>query len=661
MDSGETNGEEAVLDGYIDSLVMRGLDRRHPVFSGIDWGASMQSLVPALAPLLREAVVIVEEPKPVAPNDPAPGGNSCILHGEKASELAARLERGTWISVGRPFKFPDGVDFRATDPDATLNASGAPTGEWIWQLNRHWEWGAMARLYLGTGDERYAKLVCSWIRRWLTQSPPPSFDCNARQATWRTIEIGIRLAGSWTTVLGALRRFPGFDDRLFCAWLGAWAEQAYFTWQHRKSNNWLHMEMNGLVHAGVALPFHRDAARWRRDAIDALVESVHNQVHPDGMQFELSASYHLVCISNYRRAAEALKACGHTVPESLTNAIALMHEPLRQLARPDGTCWNFQDSHAIKLGNQLRLLPENHRGANDGWFIDGSGNPPVERHSLLKYAGYGVLRSGWEKHALNLAFDGGPFGAAHQHEDKLSFQLMAHGTDLIGEAGIVDYADSPQRRYSSTTLAHSTALVDGAGQNRRHGFSRDNIDLLAESGLESDLHAEVPWLRARYCDGYGPERIAVTHERTIGLAAEDLVIIRDHFVANDGAEHRIELLFHVMVETVEADEEDVSLVSRGPAGNVALRSRRGDSADLKGAIVTGGDGPDLRGWSASPGDVVQAFWQLIPRPCWTVSAAFRDEIVIVTAIRCFAPGARAIAPDLNLRHFEIPSGEARTD
>ena len=34
------------------------------------------------------------------------------------------------------------------------------------------------------------------------------------------------------------------------------------------------------------------------------------------------------------------------------------------------------------------------------------------------------MRSGWDRKALFLGFEVGPFGAGHQHEDKLSIEIV---------------------------------------------------------------------------------------------------------------------------------------------------------------------------------------------------------------------------------------------
>ena len=239
------------------------------------------------------------------------------------------------------------------------------------------------------------------------------------------------------------------------------------------------MEMNGLMHAGVHFPFHKDATTWREQATEVFLQEIAIQFHPDGHQVELSASYHGVCFHNYMRAVQALHQGGYTVDPRLEQCLQDQLKPLRALAHHDqrGKCFDFQDSQQAYVGNYLKRCPESWLIEGDQWFIDGSGPTPSTLHHYLPNAGYAIMRSGYGPDALSVAFDGGPYGDGHQHEDKLGIQIYARGKDIIGEAGKVDYHDTPERRYSLTTLGHSTAIVDGMGQNRGKTYW-DNRDAI---------------------------------------------------------------------------------------------------------------------------------------------------------------------------------------
>ena len=63
------------------------------------------------------------------------------------------------------------------------------------------------------------------------------------------------------------------------------------------------------------------------------------------------------------------------------------------------------------------------------------GHAPAETSHAFPYAGYYVMRSGWDSDARWLWFDGGPFGYGHQHEDKLEIMVTAYREAFLVDPG----------------------------------------------------------------------------------------------------------------------------------------------------------------------------------------------------------------------------------
>lgn len=594
------------------------LDPDHPAMSGADL-----SNLRDVAERTRRAVVCVPIPK-------TPGINPRIGRpGDTPEAFLKRCREGTWRSVGREYAMPDGPEYNVS-PDPILNSGNREFGEWTWQLNRHAEWRVAAVHYHHHGDAFAADCVATWLKKWLETCPAPTQEFNTERSSWRTIEIGIRLGSTWPPVISAFKDAAEFDDVLWLAWLDSIAEQCGFVWENRKLNNWLLMEMNGLLHAGVQFPFFRDAATWRKNATDTFVAETDIQFHADGFQRELSSGYQTVCVREYLWAYRLLKSAGYEVPPGFTAPISGMRTAWRAMARPDGRVFGFQDSGRVHLEGQIRTLEEELREDADRFFI-GEGPPPEKRCDLLPNAGYACLRSGWDKRDTAVAVDVGPFGDAHQHEDKLSIQIWAAGEDLIGEAGLVDYADSPERRYSLGTLAHSTAIVDGHGQNRGQDYVKAQIPMDAKVEAEHDFDCAEPWIRARYDEGYGPDSaIDVVHERTVTLKSVSRIEVRDRLTAQDGRSHRAEILYHVLKDQYAVDGN--AFVTKDTGANVRISAVRADGNAIEMTHVCAGDGPDLRGWAKPPFDPNSGRHDLAPRPCVTFSAEFEQSVEIVTTI-----------------------------
>jgi hypothetical protein len=540
--------------------------------------------------------------------------------------------------VGHEFDFPDGLDYHCS-PDPALNTAGQPYGEWTWQLNRHDEWLHAAHLYYETQDDFYAKTVSAWLRNWLMQCPCPAEDHRNGQGPWRTIEIGIRMGRTWPQILSAFIDNSAFDNTLLLSWLQCYAEQAAFVYQYRKRNNWLLMEMNGLMHAGIQVWMHKDARKWRQQATDVLIAETREQFHPDGMQRELSTSYHIVCFSNYLWTVQILHHAGFEVDPRLEDCLKNTLKPLRALACGDGYLFNFQDSKAGRIQSVLQRCPPEWLRDSDQWFLGDGDHPPEQTCHLLANSGYAVLRSGYQAGDTAVAFDGGPFGDGHQHEDKLSIQVYAGGTLLLGDAGIVDYNDSPERFYSLETFAHNTAVVDGWGQNRRTGYYRSPRPKIEESpDLICDLHAAQPWVSAEYAEGYGPEqKHCVRHKRTVTMRSPNLIEVRDEFSSRDHQPHDIEILFHFLTETAKLDQNSrrCSASKKGTDISIAWHC---DHAEVKASVVCGGDDPDLRGW-AEPDSSEDGLLIVVPRPCLTLKANVQDSLIVTSNIHISTPQA----------------------
>jgi hypothetical protein len=77
------------------------------------------------------------------------------------------------------------------------------------------------------------------------------------------------------------------------------------------------------------------------------------------------------------------------------------------------------------------------------------------------------VRSGWDPDALYGFLETAPFGYGHQHEDALTFEVMAFSQPLIGTMGRYTYAGVPKRRYLTGSRGHNVVLIDGQGQAMR--------------------------------------------------------------------------------------------------------------------------------------------------------------------------------------------------
>jgi hypothetical protein len=527
-------------------------------------------------------------------------GSFFMRSGETAAEAAERILRLELISCGTPHQFAGQVDWFA---NPTFNQYR----EWTWQLSRHPEWAVLAEQYRATGDERYAAAFVSLFQSWVRQAVVPRDDVPGNHTLcWRTIEAGIRMGGPWQWALHSFYRSPHFTDDVLVDWYKSIYEHGRRLRLNHRTHNWLIMEMNGLAQIGILYPQLHDAPAWRAYAFERLVQELDRQLYPDGLQYELSTNYHQVNINNYQALLDVCRAYDVPVPAAFHDGLERMHTANLLLMMPDGRLPDLNDGRWYPVAPIARgaatLFPERddfHWAATEGR----AGRPPAATSHAFGYGGYIVLRSGWEPDAIWALLDGGPFGYAHQHEDKLNLLLHAYGRLLLTEGGNYAYDSSEMRRYVLSTRAHNTIRVDGQDQNRRLSFYGVTPDLTEPCGARWRFTAAFDSAEATYDEGYGLTAArTVTHERRVivlkqeaGAATGPLLLVADRLLPLDGAEHGYQALWHLAGE--RASTVGLAAASQDQeAANLTILAAAIPGLEL--SLVAGQETPEWQGWKS---------------------------------------------------------------
>jgi len=287
--------------------------------------------------------------------------------------------------------------------------------------------------------------------------------------------------------------------------------------------NWPTIGCRCMLVVLSAFPELRITEELSEYCLSQLALQIDDQVLPDGVQSELSPHYHDCVVRNLATAASSARLLGRELrPETLAVLRRMLHYG-RQTTVPDGSmqvAFNDSDAACVPAPDASATMA----GLTSGVQTD----KPVLDAELFPYAGVAVLRQRADRGDLYLAFDGGPFGLGHQHEDKLGFWLHAYGRSFIVDSGrhLYDDSDVSFRPYMITTRAHSTICVDGAGQNSRGKpdtwrYDRpDHVHWQRDAGTVRAL--------ARYDLGYGPDNaIDVVHSREIVLVHDRFWVLFD--------------------------------------------------------------------------------------------------------------------------------------
>jgi hypothetical protein len=532
------------------------------------------------------------------------GPTSCTAE-EKAT--ADRALHHDFTSVNIPYRFPAdaGIDWKF-NPTAQPDSKNALNHEWLWQFNRMYHWPSLAHVYRATGRREYADELKSEIRSWIETNPVPAKAENGPYSRWRTIEAGIRMFNSWPeTFFTMLPDREGFPDDVMLEMVDSMREHAEYLDKFQTGGNWKTMESNGLFHVGTLFPEFRDSAKWREDGIERQHEELGIQVYPDGLQRELAPGYHNVALKQFLGTLNLARLNHIAMPENYTNLMEKMFDADLYLCLPDRKFPNFNDSGRGDLlpmfAEGLRIYPEREDWR---WLVTNgkSGHMPQKTSHFFPDGGFAVMRSGWDRNAICLQMDLGPYGTGHQHEDKLSFNIDAYGARLVNEAGVYTYDASPMRKYSLGPAAHNTVFIDGMGQNRRAGpASVMMADPKLPHAWSSDAEFDFVMGTFGHHEGerWGVDRkTGFIHTRRILFVKPGYFVLVDSVTppAGDYATHKYESLFHLDGADASIANETSSVVLTQEAPKAGISILPLTSSDLRVRVVKGQTDPVMQGW-----------------------------------------------------------------
>jgi hypothetical protein len=565
---------------------------------------------------------------------------------ENARKAVDAVLRHDYTVVGIPYSFPGAVDWYF-NPTTAPGSKLPRDNEWMWQLSRHREFATLAQAYRATGDEKFAREFAQLLESWLRDCPVPERKAwNAAGSPWRTIESGIRTSTSWPTALSAFRASPSVSDRLLLDWLKSWIEHGRYLALHPTHGNWLTMEMNGLYHVGTLIPFAKEAETWRNTAAERLQKEMNIQVYPDGAQVELTPGYHNVALRNMLAIPRIAKTYRRELPAGYVAGLEKMFAYDLWAMQPDGDVPHWNDSWGVNVPTILvqgaALFP--HR-RDFLWIASGGkqGTPPEHTSHFFPWAGQVVMRSGWDRKALFLGFEVGPYGAGHQHEDKLSVVIVVNQPVLV-EGGTYDYDASQWRRYVLSSRAHNLVLVDGGDQKRKSVPGSRLAKAPLDAGFQSN--EAFDFARGVYDEGFdGGARARHTRE-VLFDKSNKLFIVRDQLVALDDREHLFEALWHLDTPQLLSDpQKGVYETQIKNGGNLRMVVQTGEGLACR--VVKGQEKPVVQGWlpAESPPRSVR------PIPC-IICGRSGKRIEFCTL---FQPLVTGDEPRVNEAHFHAGS------
>lgn len=640
--AGESPGE-LTPGGAFDAAFFATLDLERPDLAEVGAAVTKHDYPAATKALARH---LRERPTPKFPQTGAtPAPSDRRLGSDSPAERALRLD---FTIIGKPHQFQDKIDWEFMPP-------GVNNTNWPQQLNRHAAWSDLADAYAKTGNPEYVRGLSFLLRDWVAKNPPPNAEGELKKFgdevwwkrggnVWADINAGIRAGEAWPKVFYSVLRSPDLSDEDLVLWMKSFGDHARYLMVPKSKDNHFAMATNGLFTVGALFPEFKESASWRDEAMSRVKTEISAQVYPDGTQTELTPWYHMTAMRQFMTIAELARLNGIPLPENVAGVLEKMHAYFVQTAEPGGSPHprsvpRLNDSENVSVPNLLAkaldVFPD--RGDFRWLATDGKeGTPPAFTSTLVPYAGQVVMRASWDKDANYLLMDAGPFGTGHQHEDKLSLNVSAYGHRMIIDPGRYAYVskgseDSKFRDYCLTTMAHSTVLVDGKGQNRRAARAtwktEQPMSIVWQTTPQFDYasasYGEIPG--ETYKDA---AQGAVVHRRQVLFVKPHYWIVVDTVGTGESTLPAKALsLFHLADGETVLDKTTGSVVLRLPGGpSMAIVPLLEEGLTAK--IVKGQENPFLLGWDLSGGGggrhpiPVVCYEQAINGPTTTFAYAF---------------------------------------
>ncbi len=505
---------------------------------------------------------------------------------------------------------PSGVRPRMTG-DGHIDWSSNPTSnrEWLLMLHRHAWWALWGAAYQLTGDEKYAQAFVRQMLDWIARHPLPG-QIAEHHEPWRLMEVGLRMRVSWIPAFGCFYQSLAFDDAAKLKMLRALYDHGQFLNKFHTNRNHLVRESNGLITLALYFPEFTSAKEWLASGLTRLDEELRAQLNSDGSHIEMSVGYQWLTIDEFEVTRSLLAEHELKLPESdLDEALRRMYEFLAAVIRPDRTFPQLNDGFILWDAARLETT-----AAKSGWseieFIGSGGVTGLEpryRSASFPNAGVHVMRSDWGGDALYLIADTGPYGGPHGHEDKLSFELFAHGAPFIVDPGSYTYEKSdPFRNYFVGSQGHNTVLVDNRSQVRRWNSQHLTPEVQNDRHGAWESNSEYDFASGKYAEGYAPFSLVrpenvqpesdVVHQRDFLFVKPEYWIVVDYLHAS--TVHDYQFLFHFAPDVnVESISESGALVQSGRNG-ARLIIRAITEESLASELIAGSEAP-VQGWYSS--------------------------------------------------------------
>lgn len=365
-----------------------------------------------------------------------------------------------------------------------------------WEQSRFQDRMVLAQAYKLTNDPKFAIEFQNQVNDWI-ENNKFGFGVN-----WsRAMDTAIRVA-NWLVLKELFETNFNFSKEFLIKFYGSIYDHGRYVKKHllrikNVTTNHYISGIVGLLFIAVYCPFFKKSKEWQDFAVRELEKEIERQVYPDGCDYEASTSYHLLVLELFFYSLLLCEKTGIFLSKSYKDKVKKMFECISYYIKPNGMApqigdndngrlFKFSERPILEHKYLLSLaaiyfkdgnfkLKEFNLAEESFWIFGENAKAIWEnlpfREDLPRVKSFPDV--GWYviRHNDNYCFIScGPNGqggiGGHAHNDKLSFELMINGQDIIVDPGTYVYTSYPKERNKfRSTEYHNTVKFDNYEQN----------------------------------------------------------------------------------------------------------------------------------------------------------------------------------------------------
>lgn len=455
-----------------------------------------------------------------------------------------------------------------------------------WELSRCQHFVTLGKAYWYTGNEKYTKEFVSQIESWIESN---------------TVELGVNWACTMDVAIRATNWIWGYyffseSPSLTNEFKIKFKKSLFIHGNHIihnlefgsiRGNHYL-SDIVGLVYLGIFFQGTKKGKKWLKKGLSALEEEMEFQVHPDGVDFEASISYHRLVTELFISATLLCLKNDIAFPKWYMARLEKMIEFVMYYTKPDGMYPIIGDAD----DGRLHILANNHindhryllsvgavlfnrsdfkstysifneeafwllglEGLNKFKLLTASESKPTSK--AFNDGGYYIMRNDDQYMIIRCGDVGLKGHGGHGHCDCLSFELFIGGRSVVIDPGAYIYtaAAAARNRFRSTKY-HNTIVVDAEEMNR---FEEDQLFSMHFDAVPT-LHK---WITTEEYDifdgthtGYSRMQEAVIHRRQIYFNKNEGYWIIKDILTGEGV-HLFEMFLHFSDMNIELNSFNI--------------------------------------------------------------------------------------------------------